>query len=72
MEDIISGLLHYCHEGMLQGRWAFRLDVDKEYHCRNIFSRQMNLAYNTKIDSLTAIKGCLMKSFTIVATTLKL
>jgi len=24
----------------------FRLDVDKEYYCGNVFSRQMYLAYN--------------------------
>jgi len=29
MKDRISRLLHYCCVGMLQGRWAFKLDVDK-------------------------------------------
>jgi len=29
----------YCKEGGHCRRWAFRLDVDKEYHCRNVFSR---------------------------------
>jgi len=25
----------------------FKLDVDKEYYCRDVFSRWMDLAYNT-------------------------
>jgi len=41
MEDRISRLLHYhC------GRQAFRLDVDKEYHYGDVFSGQVDLAYN--------------------------
>jgi len=31
---------------MLQGRQAFRLDVNKEYHCRDVFSRQVDLVYD--------------------------
>jgi len=38
MEDRISRLLHHCHAGILQERWAFRLDINKEHHCRDIFS----------------------------------
>ena len=46
MEDRISKLLHYHYVGILQGRWAFRLDVDKEYHCSDVFSRWVDLAYD--------------------------
>ena len=51
IEDGISGLLHYCcmvccKEDGCYGKWAFRLDVNKEYHCRNIISKQVNLAYD--------------------------
>ena len=46
MEDKISRLLHYYHVGVLQGRWAFRLDVDKKYYYGNMFSKQVNLAYD--------------------------
>jgi len=39
MEDEISRLLYHCHMGILQGKWAFRLDVNKEYHYEDVFSR---------------------------------
>ena len=29
------------------GRWAFRLNVDKKYHCRDVFSRWVDLAYDS-------------------------
>jgi len=34
-------------KGSCYGKQAFRLDVDKQYHCGNIFSKWVNLAYNT-------------------------
>ena len=46
MKDRISGLLYHYHTGILQGRWAFRLGIDKEYHHGYVFSRQKDLAYD--------------------------
>jgi len=37
----------YYKEGGCHGRQAFRLDVDKKYYHGNVFSRQVNLAYNS-------------------------
>ena len=48
MEYEIYRLLHHCYIGMLQGRWAFRLDIDKEYHCGNVFFRQIDLVYDRR------------------------
>ena len=47
MKNEISRLLHHCYVCILWGRWAFRLDVDKEYHHRDVFSRQVDLVYNS-------------------------
>jgi len=49
----VAAVKDSCH-----GRWAFRLDVDKEYHCRDVFSKQVDLAYNTKniLKSLRPVK----------------
>ena len=42
----ITAVWACCKEGDYHGRQAFRLDVDKKYYCRDIFSRQVNLAYD--------------------------
>jgi len=47
MEDEISRLLHHCYMGMLQERQTFRLDIDKEYYYRDVFSRWVDLAYDS-------------------------
>ena len=36
----------YCKKGGHHRRQAFRLDIDKEYYCRDVLSRWMDLAYN--------------------------
>ena len=36
-----------CKKGGYYGRQTFRLDIGNEYHCRDIFSRQVDLAYNS-------------------------
>ena len=41
MEDRISKLLYHYYVGMLQRRWAFRLDIDKKYYHRDVSSRQI-------------------------------
>jgi len=49
MKDGISRLLHHHHKGILQGRWACRLDVERQYYCSDVFSKQVDLAYDTHI-----------------------
>ena len=46
IEDRISGLLDYYYTDILQERWAFRLDIDKEYYHGDVFYGQVDLAYN--------------------------
>ena len=48
MEDSISGFLYHCSMGMLQERQAFRSDVDKKYYYEDVFSRQVDLAYDNQ------------------------
>ena len=55
MEDRTSELLYYYHMNVLQEggyheRQAFRLDFDKKYHCGNVFSRQVDLAYDRYLE----------------------
>ena len=40
----------YCKKGGCCGRQAFRLDIDKEYHYRDMFSRQVDLAYDIELE----------------------
>ena len=46
--------------------WAFRLDIDKKYHHRDIFSRQIDLAY----DSISLL-GVIYKSTHLEMTSLQ-
>jgi len=52
IEDGISGLLHHYCEGMLQERQACRLDVEKQYHHKDVFSGQVDLAYDITPQSI--------------------
>jgi len=47
LDCCITVIWAYCKEGSYCGRQAFRLDVDKKYHCGNVFSGQVDLAYDT-------------------------
>jgi len=38
---------------MLQGRWAFRLDVDKEYYYGDVFSGWVDLVYDKCLFEMT-------------------
>ena len=46
--------------------WAFRLDIDKKYHHRDVFSRQIDLAY----DSISLL-GVIYKSTHLEMTSLQ-
>ena len=37
-----------CKEGGCYEMWAFRLDVDKEYHHRDVFSGWVDLVYDNR------------------------
>ena len=47
LDCCITAIWACCKEGGYYGRQAFRLDVDKKYHCGNVFSGQVDLAYDT-------------------------